>query len=135
MTDQTIDTRWLAWGLGTYAVLILISMASMSIGIGIVLLSLVMACHGLIGFYRLVTAEFLKPDQLEMRRYFGLTVFLSLACALSLLYASAYPLGYGGRFAEIHFRADMAKSWYFFWPLILVPGIRLLSQRQKFWIL
>ena len=126
-----IKTQWIAWGLGIYAVLILTSMASMSLGIGVVLISLLVACRGPRVFFQLICSEFVRRDQKEMRRYFGLTMFLTVACGVSLIGATINPLSYGGRGPVVSFWPDMAKSWYFFLPLILVPALRLLSEKQK----
>ena len=128
---NTINTKWVAWGLGFYSVLILTSMASMSLGIGVVLVSLLAACQGPRGLLQLIQSEFFRKDQRELRRYFGLTVFLTLACAVSLIGASINPLSYGGHGPVVSFFSDMAKSWYFFWPLVLVPALRLLTEKQK----
>jgi O-antigen ligase len=66
----------------------------------------------------------------NFRGYFIVSSFLSIVCALSLLGGILFPLGYGGKFVEVHFLRDIAKIWYFFWPCLLVIGLKRLNSNQ-----
>jgi O-antigen ligase len=72
--------------------------------------------------------EFKRP---EFRIYFIISSILAGACALSLLGAELFPLGFGGKYIQVHFLKDMAKVWYFFWPCILVIGLKRLGHEQQ----
>ena len=52
------------------------------------------------------------------------------ACLLSLVVATLWPLGWGGKFVHLQYR-DMAKVWYFVWPFFLVTGFRQVEERQR----
>ena len=116
--------RCLVWGLGIYAVATLISMATMSVGAGIVALAILIAFGGPVGFWHEFRREISRPNS---RNYLIVSLALAGACALSLIVAAVFPLTYGGKHAEIHFLRDMAKCWYLFWPLVLVVGLRQIS--------
>ncbi len=75
-----------------------------------------------------VCSEIKKPAS---KMYFALSCLLTLACATSLLFAKLYPMGYGGEFVNVHFFRDMAKVWYFFWPLLLVIGLKQLDEKDQ----
>jgi O-antigen ligase len=78
--------------------------------------------------YMELKAEWNRPTS---RGYLIISYVLATACALSLMAAELLPLGYGGKFVEIHFLKDMAKVWYLFWPCILVIGLRRLGHAQQ----
>ncbi|MBC7691591.1 MAG: O-antigen ligase family protein [Methylotenera sp.] len=118
---------WVTLALSVYAVLTLGSMASMSIGIGILLVGLLIAMKPA-GLFHAIRAEFKRP---ATRLYLFLTLALTLACAVSLIFAMIHPLSYNGKIPHVEFLKDMGKAWYFFWPLILVPALRVLSAEQR----
>jgi O-antigen ligase len=69
------------------------------------------------------------------RIYFIVSFFLMLACAISLLNAKISPLTFGGLSSQIHFFKDLSKTWYLFWPLLLVLGLKRLSSSDHKFIL
>ncbi len=114
--------------LSIYSILILGSMATMSIGIGVIVLGYLAAMGGPIPWFRAMREELQRP---QVRTYFYWTVALTLACLVSLLGAKFFPLEYGGKGPEVHLAKDMAKAWYFFWPLFLLPGLRRLHLAER----
>lgn len=119
--------NWIATGLALYAFLSLISMAAMSIGAGLAVLSMGIA-FGPTEYARRVREA---ASQGAGKVFFFLSLGLALACLISLIAAWIWPLGYGGKFVEIHLGKDMAKAWYLFWPLLLLPGLQALDERRR----
>ncbi len=125
----------LSYGLGTYAVLTLFSMATMSIGIIFVIVPL----FGLLWNEHKTKGVDWTPLKSNYA-YILTSFFLVAACALSLILASFFPLSYAGRSVEIHFFKAFAKAWYFLWPIIILLALSRLSfdHRKKVlavWIL
>jgi len=102
-------------------------MAMMSVGAFILFLALAFG-QPPAQFMGELKAEWKRP---AFRSYFIISSVLAATSALSLLAAKFFPLGYGGKFIEIHFLKDMAKAWYFFWPCILVIGLKRLGPVQQ----
>jgi len=107
-----------------YAVVILLSQATMSIGAGVLMVALLVKFKGPLGLIRSAVGP-------ESKRYLQLSLALLLACFLSLVWASVQPLVYSGQAAKVHWLSDMAKGWYFFWPLLLMAGLRQLKPEQR----
>lgn len=115
--------KFLFIALAIYAVSTLISMAAMSIGAAVLFLAIVLNTKK-------------QNFKIEIKRkkvkvYLYLSLFLTGACAISLLYAKINPLRFDGKFSQIHFFADMAKLWYLFWPILLVIGLKQLTDQQR----
>jgi O-antigen ligase len=120
--------RALFAGLAIYFVVILGSQATMSIGIGVVLVA------ALIGFgspKRLALAVRDGARLPEVRRYLRATNFVTLACFLSLVFAKLTPVVLAGEKPDVQFLKDMWKAWYFYWPLMLVPSLLALSPASR----
>lgn len=129
--------KLLTWAFSFYAVCTLFSMAAMSYGALMLALALVFCSGGPALFFKLFCKELEKK---ESRFYFWISFALTLACAISLIFAHYFPLKYGSFQVEVHFLKDMAKCWYLFWPLPLAMGLRLLPQSSQnriiqFWLL
>ncbi|MEK7690103.1 MAG: O-antigen ligase family protein [Bdellovibrionota bacterium] len=107
--------KWLAAAFCVYAVLNLISMATMSIGLASLALPLLLGIPVIfVGF----------PWQNSGVRNFGwASLFLTWACAMSLMIAWFFPLVFKGQISEIHFLADITKAFYLFLPLFFVAGL------------
>ncbi|MBC7386440.1 MAG: O-antigen ligase family protein [Cryobacterium sp.] len=120
--------RALLTGLALYAVLILGSQASMSIGIGILLGFAFYAFGGAKALWNAVVSAAREP---EMARYLRATNLITLACFLSLLFAHFTPVVIGGMKPEVNFLKDMWKAWYFYWPLMTVPCVLALSLSSR----
>ncbi|MBS1962973.1 MAG: O-antigen ligase family protein [Bdellovibrionales bacterium] len=116
--------RALFAGLAIYFVVILGSQATMSLGIGVVLLG---AFFGFGSPKRVWEAMRDSARMPETRRYLRATNFLTLACFLSLLFAWLAPVVLHGEKPEVRFVSDMWKAWYFYWPLMTVPCLLALS--------
>ena len=108
--------EWIAAGLAIYAVSTLVSMAVMSTGVGIVVFAILLG----LGFGGLKTAlsrAWSTSRAYRLYAYAALALFA--ACALSLIVAMVFPLGYGGMSIHVHLLSDLAKCWYLFCLLIL----------------
>ncbi len=112
----------LAAGLALYAVSTLVSMAVMSIGLGLLFLALA-ASGGLPAWLRTLRAELTLPVS---RAFAILALSLAFACLLSLAAAALWPLSFYGHAPDISFLKDSFKLWYLFWPLGLVALLRVL---------
>jgi O-antigen ligase len=120
--------RALFAGLAIYFIVILGSQATMSLGIGVVLLA---ALAGF-GSPKAVWAAMRKAARdPEMRRYLRATNFLTFACFLSLLFARLTPVVLAGEKPHVRFISDMWKAWYFYWPLMTVPCLLALSPGMR----
>jgi O-antigen ligase len=104
-------------------------MAVMSIGAAVAGLGLVVALGGPRGVVAAMVREWERNR--AYRGYAWLAIALALACALSLAAAAWFPLTVAGKQPEVRFLKDMAKAWYLFWPLLLVPGLRLLGDQDR----
>lgn len=67
----------------------------------------------------------------SFRIYFKLSLFLAVACGISLLLAKFFPLSWGGHYASVHLLRDFSKVWYLFWPLLLIIAIRSISETDR----
>ena len=121
-------TKALFWAFALYAVLSLVSMATMSIGAGILFVVIAAELGGPKSLGQAIWKELRHP---LFRIYCVLSLGLAAACVLSLWAAKAYPLSYGGRAVHVRFWSDIAKLGYFLWPLILVAGLRALSKEAR----
>ncbi len=101
-------------------------MAAMSVGAGIVVGSLFLSQirHPVLNLKNLLA-------QKQIKTYLYLSLFLALACAVSLIFADLFPFVVAGKKSHVHFLKDMAKALYLFWPIVLVLGLSLLSAQQK----
>lgn len=124
------ESRWLITGFCIYACLTLTSMASMSIGV--VLLLIIIGFGGIGRFWTELRSELKHP---VLKVYLWLSVCLALVCILSLIFASFFPLQYWNKTVEVNFLKDIAKLWYLFLPLILVVGLRRVPEGKRFIIL
>jgi O-antigen ligase len=120
--------RALFAGLAIYFVVILGTQATMSLGIGVVLLAALFGFESPKAIWLAMLAAAREP---ETRRYLRATNFLTLACFLSLLFAKLTPVELAGEKPDVHFVRDMWKAWYFYWPLFTVPCMLALSQPTR----
>lgn len=121
-------------GLGIYAVLSLFSMATMSIGAGVLgLLMIGQLAKGLPQDQPAVSQPLL-PNK-YIREYLWASCVIGLACILSLVFGALDPLSFDGYFSRVHLIADSAKLWYFFWPLILLFAISKISATERLQVL
>lgn len=127
-------TQILKWAFALYAILSLVAMAPMGIGAALLAFAILFTSKATLlpskGSSSLRNEIATELGRSSSKIYFRLSLFLALACAISLLYATLSPLGYGGHFVNPELR-DMAKAWYLFWPILLVLGLRRLSNQEK----
>ena len=114
-------------GFGIYSVSTLLSMAVMNIGVGVMIICMV-AAAGWKGFFSGVLEEF---NRRANRHFLWVSLFLVMACAISLLGAILFPVYYNGQSAEIHFLDDMRKAWYFLLPVLIVSILRRLDRNEQ----
>lgn len=114
----------LVWAFMLYAALSLVSMATMSLGAA--LLALALLSSG--GFRAALHAELRRPAS---RRYALYSAALGAACVISLVVATLAPVEFGGRHVEVRWPGDLAKLWYFIWPVFIAVGLRRLSSRER----
>lgn len=113
-----------------YGVLTLGSMATMSLGAALLALTLL----GHFAFQPRLLWAALRQEWHErpLSRLFLLSssmLAFALACSLGVGWLFP-PLAYSQGTLEIHFFRDLAKTWYLFWPFVLVVGLRQLSAAQ-----
>jgi O-antigen ligase len=136
MNSSNSDRRAF-WGLTIYALASLGTMATMSLGVAILMASLVFGNGGPKRFF----SELVALLRLRwIRFYFIASCLLSLACLVSLVAVLISPLTFQGKTVSVHLIKDLGKLWYFFLPLFLAVGWRRLSlhcQNQviRAWIL
>lgn len=101
-------------------------MAAMSIGAVLVFLALIF-CQD-----RSIQNPWRQEWQVcTSRIYFKLSLFLAVACGISLISAKLFPLSWGGHSASVHLLKDFSKVWYLFWPLLLLQAIRSISEIDR----
>lgn len=123
-------TRWLALALGIYFVATLISMASMSIGLGIFISGLLYAFEGPVGVWRALRAEW--RDNPTLRTYCLISTALLFTLLVSLVAGKIWPLGYDNQYIEVNFLKDMAKARYLFYPpFFLIAWTRIDEADRK----
>jgi O-antigen ligase len=127
-TRMPIRQEILKWAFAIYGILSLGSMATMSIGAIILIFAILFTSNSSQDLKKEIKKEFKNSHS---KLYFWTSLCLALTCALSLIIAFLFPLGYGGNFVQVHFFPDMAKAWYLFWPLLLVIGLRRLEPQAK----
>jgi O-antigen ligase len=109
-------------------------MATMSIGVGIVALALLVSCGGPRGLARAALLEWRSGSQ-EFRTFGWASIVFFLAGVVSLVAAMVFPTIIRGEPYAVHPLKDAAKSWYFGWPFLLALGLRRLSGPQRSGIL
>src|SRR5690349_19623549 len=114
----------LVLGLSLYAILILGSQATMSIGIAVLLVFATYAFGGPRAFWDRVRDG---ARLHELKKYLRATHALTAACLISLIVAKVHPISLDGQTPDVRFVKDMWKAWYFYWPLVLVPCLLALS--------
>ncbi|MFZ9594911.1 MAG: O-antigen ligase family protein [Bdellovibrionia bacterium] len=130
------STKSLSLLFALYGALTLTSMAWMNVGAGILFLAIVFTRTESQPQESLPQAS----SERHLRTYFLSSMALALSCAVSLLAADWFPLSWAGKSVSVHFFKDLAKTWYLFWPCVLVIGLKRLQtaeQRQvlKTWLL
>lgn len=111
---------WGAWLLGTYLVLSLVSMATMSLGLIALLAALGFGLYG--GKNRPAPLEKNSRWPRPVRIYAALSALLAVACLLSWVGAALWPLSYDGKTVDLRAQAlvrDALKLWYFVLPLLV----------------
>lgn len=117
--------RVLFAGLAIYFIVILGSQATMSLGIGVLLLAAFFGFGSPKACLYAIKNVAQKP---EMRRYLWATHLLTLACFLSLFFARFAPVEFAGEKPEVVFVRDLWKAWYFYWPLMTVACLLALPE-------
>src|SRR4051794_36756835 len=112
-------TKLLTWALTAYAGLSLGSMATMGVGAALVGLALLVPA----GKQVLWEDIFRARSNPVYEKYAVVSISLLIALALSLVFASLFPLSYGGMRSNVHFLTDLSKAWYLLWPLFLAPAL------------
>jgi O-antigen ligase len=125
---QIRSEKALVIGLSLYAVLTLGSQATMSIGIAVLLVSALIGFGGIKALGSSVRNAGLNP---LFSRYILSVHVLAIACFLSLLFASWFPIEVGGMKPEVEWMKDLWKLWYFYWPLITVPCLLALGEESR----
>lgn len=108
--------------LALYAVLSLVSMATMSIGVAIVIAAYL---------WNIKVAGAPHFSSRGRSLMFKASVALALTCFLSLLVAWVWPLGYGGKFVQVEWLKDIAKIWYLFLPFIFSSALLMIKQDDR----
>lgn len=126
MTSQR-SQNLLTIGLAVYLFTSLVAMAPMSIGAAVLLVLSMVAFGGFGGWRQRLREEWEKP---LVRKFFLVNFWLAAACGVSVIAAWISPLSFGGRFIPANF-SELGKLWYFFWPLILVPAFRAISEERR----
>lgn len=116
------------YALMLYAVASLTAMAPMSIGAGLVMLSLLWDARGAGGIRESFRSEYALPAS---RIYVHLSLFLFFACALSLVVAHFSPLVVAGHVAKVEFGRDLRKAWFLIWPFLIAIGLRAASMEER----
>src|SRR5258706_400544 len=99
----------------------------MSIGLGVLLGSVLIAW--LLNARKL---PFTLAFRLAPVRGFAISsVLFTSACALSLLGAWFFPMGYSAGTVQVHFLQDMFKAWYLFWPLGIYWLLKALDEKSR----
>jgi O-antigen ligase len=113
-----------------YAALCLVSMATMSIGIGFLLLAIFALfltdlrthSHGL---YLWVAGHTLR------RRFFWASLALAAACFVSLVGARFFGVEYGGKGPQVEWGRDLAKLYYLALPFLVGYVLSICSHSVK----
>jgi O-antigen ligase len=103
-------------------------MATMSIGAALLIGAIVFTSSNFRELWEGIKAEWAKSPS---RKYIWISFALAIFCILSLIGGKLYPVSYGGRGVQVHFWKDVAKIWYLFWPVLLVVGLRRLSENSR----
>ncbi len=120
------DTRkFLLTAFVAYAIATLTSQAMMSIGAAILALAVFVSYGGPRGVWDAVKRI---P---AFKTYLWLSGALVTAMWVSLVVAKVAPLSWGKNSVVPHFGEDMAKSWYFAWPVILYAGLIKLDVKDR----
>src|SRR5258708_1260344 len=107
MVTSVARPRVLVFGLAAYAVLSLISMATMSIGAALFLLCLLGSIGSVPTFFKTLSSEVRSEPM--VRRFAAISFAFALVCFLSLVVARFWPLSFGGKFSQVHLLKDSAK--------------------------
>ncbi|MBI2711563.1 MAG: O-antigen ligase family protein [Bdellovibrio sp.] len=107
-----------------YGICSLLSMAAMSVGAALLFVMILLSTSS----FQEWKHEVKKPFS---RRVLTWSLLLFFCVLISLISAIFFPLEYSHQHSEVHFFKDLTKCWYFFWPLILVVGLRRLTERSQ----
>jgi len=119
------------WGLVLYAFANLGSMATMSIGMAIMVVVVLVGVGGPAPFYAELRKLWLNP----WVRRFGLAALALFGTVLiSLIVAKVYPLGFCGKFPQISFWS-LAHLQYLALPFVLLVGLKSISEQARWKIL
>jgi len=113
-------------GMASYALLCLLSMATMSLGM-VFFLGCLLLEKGAAQFLRELRELLGEPP---VRLYFQLSSVFVLVCLMGLVLAQFFPLTYLGQGAEMRWGRDLLKLLYFLYPLWLAVGWRRLTVLQ-----
>ncbi len=116
------------WGMTLYALLCLGSMATMSIGVGLLLGCIVFEEGGPRRLFIDLQQVMGSP---QVRQYGWASLFLVLACGLSLGSAQGFPLSFVEKAPKVHWLKDFAKMGYFVLPVLWTVGWLRLSEEKR----
>ncbi len=116
------------FGMIIYSSSCLISMATMSIGAGILGACILLDRGGPRRLLQEIKLCF--HHSVWFRSYLWSSFFLILACIVSLASARFYPLQFSGLSAKVVWPKDLAKMSYFLLPILFLIGWRRLDESQ-----
>ncbi len=124
------------WAIRTYAILILGSMATMSIGAAILGIAMFLAWPGGFTAFRRDVSDLCRIR--EVRAYLWASLVL-IACLLITLSVQGIWTIEIGRTQDLEFFRNLLKGWYLLWPIPLAAAFLKLSEEERnktlyFWI-
>ena len=97
-------------------------MATMSLGVGLVLAAMVA---------EQVRRRSAPRDRLDLKPLAWASAALTIAGVLSLVVAELWPLSFGGHTAQVLWVRALGKLLYLFWPLVLAMALIRIESRQR----
>ena len=125
---------WLTVAFCVYAIATQISMAVMSIAAGVLAFTVVTNLY-LDGRKRFAAAVVFEWSQVLTKVYIFVSLLLCFLIFLSLYAAWVSPIEIAHTIVTVNWSKDLAKLWYFAWPLVLVLGLRKLGTGQRAWVI
>jgi O-antigen ligase len=116
------EQRILFAGFIVYSILILGSMATMSIGAAI------LGCCLLFTYPREIGRALARPI---VRQYAAISAVLALACIFTLIISKLVPWTFAGQTHDFSLLKAAAKIWYLFWPIAVCAGFRMLDDSSR----
>jgi O-antigen ligase len=130
LTEQ--KQRWLTLALGFYMLSTLVSMATMSIGTVVLVVALVFSYGG----PRAIGAGLREVSrERHASSYLRVSLVLALCFSLSVIFAKAWPMGFGADFIHVALWPNISKLWYLFWPFLILLALAGLQESSRLQIL